>query len=447
MRAPLAAAPEERSLRTNLITITGSTLARVILGFAASVVVTRTLGPEGRGQFSFVLTTLAILVMLAGAGGFTAVTATSVRHGRSVAQLYPATAATAAGIAVVVGGGFSVAYLVLRDSLFGGVSGLAVLAVAVTLIPTLVMGYWSVVAALDDRLVSFSVGSVVGSALYLVAVTAAAATGTLSTGTALLLWVVGSLTPLVTVARWKRLVPRPGQRTVTGELLRHAMRANFGDIALLLVMRIDVLAVKGYRGFTEVGVYAVATALAELFLQGGVSLRVVFLRKQGRPTERAALAALLARSTRLLFVGGLVGAVVMAFLARPAITLVFGPTFAGAGRAAAILAPGVLAVALQGPLRDYILVESRAVLLNVMAGLTLVLNVAANVVLLPTHTYLVAAVISTLTYIVNFLVCALYFCRLTDTTLKQLLVPGRDDVAAVRALLRRRTTDALAATP
>jgi len=434
MAAPL----EGRGFGANLIATTGSTAGKVLLGFAASVVVTRTLGPAGRGEFSFVLTTLGIRGMRGGAGSFAAGTSASARHGRGVAELYPASAAVATLLSLAFGACFVFAYFALSGSLFSGVGKLAVCAVVIALVPTLVLNYWTAVMAIDDRLFSFSVGTLVGSALYLLGVSVAAVAGVLSTGTALVLWMIGSLAPLATVARLRRLRPVPGQKVMTRELLRHAARANLGDIAMLLVLRADVLAVKGYRGFTEVGIYAVATGVAELVLQAGISLRLVFLRKQGQATEREALVAMLVRSTRLLLAGGLVAVAVVALVAGPLVTTVFGPSFSGAGLAAAILAPGVLAVALQGPLRDFLLVEGGTAVPSATAVATLILNVLLNVLLLPHHSYLVAAMTSTLAYVTNFAVCVWCFSRVTGTPIRRLLVPVRSDLSELRGLIRAR---------
>lgn len=438
MAVPLHAPPRARRLGRNLRATMASTFGRVAVGLAASIVVTRVLGPAGRGELSFVLTTLSLLVMLGGAGSFAAVSATSARYDRSAAQLYPASASLAAGIAVVVGAWFSLAYLGLRHSLFSGMSLLDVLAVLAALLPTLVLNYWTAVAALDDRLVSFSMGSLTGAVLYLLAVAIAAAADILTMGTALVLWILASLAPLATVMSWRRVLRGPGQRTIVGELLRHASRAHPGDLAMLLVLRVDVLAVKGHRGFTEVGLYAVATGIAELLLQAGSALRVAFLVKQGEATDRAALPSLLARSNRLLLWAGSLGVVVVALAARPLITLLFGPSFAGAGVAATILAPGVLAVALYGPLRDYLSVEGVTKVPTVTAVGTLVANIALNVILLQNHSYLVAAMTSTMAYGINFLVCAWCFGRLTRMPFRQLVIPERTDLLALRSLLRVR---------
>ena len=104
------------------------------------------------------------------------------------------------------------------------------------------------------------------------------------------------------------------------------------------MLRIDVLIVAAFLPLREVGLYAVATALAEILwiVPDGVAQVVL---PTTAPPDGAHTARLLRQSSLITLAGGLVLVVV----ARPAIDIVFGPAFSGAADAVPLLAAASLA--------------------------------------------------------------------------------------------------------
>jgi O-antigen/teichoic acid export membrane protein len=97
--------------------------------------------------------------------------------------------------------------------------------------------------------------------------------------------------------------------------------------------------------------------------------------------------------------------------------------------------PGVVALVLQGPFVDYLLVENRVLAVTVATVTSVVVNVAMNVVLLRDHTFVAAAVASTVCYFVSCLWSMWLFHRDTHVTWRDTWLLRGADISALR--LRR----------
>ncbi len=428
----------QRAIRTNFLTAASVNIGAAGLGFVASVIVTRALGPDGRGKFSFVLNALGLLIMVAGSGGLFAVTRSSARVDKNPKHLYRPAALVGlvtSSLAVIV---FLIAWWALAGSLFSGVGAGSLVWVPIVAPPTLILSYLSFVAALDDQVVEFAVATLISTLIYLVATAVLATSHDLNLRTIIPAWSICSLLPAAVV--WSALKERagPNGRQVFRQMIRFAAIGNVGDLAMLLVLRADVLVVKARRGFFELGQYAVAVGMAEIVLQAGVGLRFALIPLQGASDQhdRGSLRRGLAQTIRVGLILGIVSFVAALVLSRPLLELAFGNRFLAAAPAVAWLVPGVVAQSLQGPIRDFLLVEGKARGPNAAAVLMLAVNVGLNIVLLRDHTFVASALLSTLAYSGNFLACLLGFLKLTGIPWRDVLIPKAEDAALLRRLVR-----------
>jgi O-antigen/teichoic acid export membrane protein len=213
--------------------------------------------------------------------------------------------------------------------------------------------------------------------------------------------------------------------------VRYGLRANVATVALILAWRLDVFLVKGYRGLTELAMYAVAVGLCEIGLQVALSLRIALTPLQGAASGRDQLVETLSSVTRLSLVVGLVGAVAVALAAHPLVTVLYGARYEAATEAVRWLVPGIVALVVQGPLVDFLLTEGRVVAVSVITMSALVINIALNVALLRDHTFVAAALASTITYVLSCGLMLALFGRVAHVGWRIVLVPRRADLLRV----------------
>ena len=139
---------------------------------------------------------------------------------------------------------------------------------------------------------------------------------------------------------------------------------------------------RGYAGYRQLGLYALAATVAELLWLLTDPLAAALVPHQVRASPREGRRLSFAMARRSLWIS-LIAAVGAWLLAPLAVRVVYGPEFAGAVPALRLLLPGVVALAATRPLRAMLLKEGRAVALSVLGFGALCLNVALNVALLP----------------------------------------------------------------
>jgi O-antigen/teichoic acid export membrane protein len=424
------------SIRRNAVAAASTSTLRGLLAFTAAVILTRALGPAGRGEYAFVTNTILIVTLLGGIGMSSAVVRSKAKLGRGVDDLF-AVSAVLGMVAGITGALLAIVLFVSPRSVFSGIPVIDMLWIALFAGPMLVLSNWTAVAYLADRVTQLGLAVVAGSGLFLVAMIVTTQTHRLTPSLALCLWGTTSLLPIAVLARRRRLHMSRSLLPVGAELVRFSMRSGFALLALILTWRIDVFIVKGMRGLDELGKYTVAVAIAEILLQLLTSLRVALAPFQGLDRDRDLLVDRICHLTRLLTPLAVVVTLVAVLLAPPAVEHVFGTEFRDAAPAVAWLIPGIFALVAQGPMIDYLLTEGRVRGLTLAMGVGMVLNIGLDVILLRDHNFVAAALAATVAYLVSCVLVCVLFLKVTKRSGWDLVRLTPLDVRRVYASARR----------
>jgi O-antigen/teichoic acid export membrane protein len=268
---------------------------------------------------------------------------------------------------------------------FGGVP-FVWLAVALGQMPILLQAlYWTSALQLDGRLATAMRASLTAVVLHTVLTVSLFATGALTPFRVLLLaWVAnGGTWALLLLAGSRAGIAR--LRPDTAELKKavlFGLKAHGGLIFVFLLLRVDQLMVKGFLGFASLGLYALATTLAELLWLLTDPMAAALLPHQVRAREEDARRLGYATARLNLAIALVIGGV--AWIAAPlAIRVVYGPAFGGAASAFRLLLPGIVLLSAQRPLGAIVLKDGRPWLGTLLGGGALILNVLLNLVLIP----------------------------------------------------------------
>ncbi len=201
------------------------------------------------------------------------------------------------------------------------------------------------------------------------------------------------------------------RRRLTTEVLTYGVRGQLGGMITLLNLRLDFAILGAMAGPAVLGTYAVASKYAELLRLPGTALTwVCYPMLAGVPAREAAV-----RSRRLVpptLLGVLAAAVPFALLAGPVTFLLYGDRFAAAVGPSRVLVLGMLLGGAAGVASGYLYGRGRPGLNSLALGVGLVVTVVLDLVLIPRHGAMGAAVASTVAYLVadGCLILALYVC-------------------------------------
>jgi O-antigen/teichoic acid export membrane protein len=413
------------------------------LALLGTLVVSRALGPAGRGEMAVAITA---------AGSFFAITHLSVDLSatyffarrllalRTIARVMSSLALLAGPVALLLQLAF---FLAARDSVFGGIATAPILLAAATVPISIHLAWMLVLFQLGEHLSWSQTALVTSAALQLAGVITLALLGDLTVGTAVGVYAVqiGCSWVLHLIAGRSFLSLAPSRdRPVIREVARYALRLHPGYLFWFLLLRVDVLFVNGVLGTREAGLYAVAVIIAEVVLLLANPITAAVLPVQSMQ-ETPAAAALTFKAVRLNLLLATALSLSLAATMWILIPLVFGASFTPAYTAVLSLLPGVVAMAGYRPLYNLLLRQDRAQRLTALSGAAFATNIVLNLMLLHPLGIVGAGVASSLSYIALTGCFVAWGLSAGKLTLRQALLPRRGDLESIRRqarlLLRR----------
>lgn len=226
--------------------------------------------------------------------------------------------------------------------------------------------------------------------------------------------------------------------SLLGELIRYGLKFHISIIASALIFRADLLVVNHFRGAAEAGVYGVASQVAMmLILLPGVIATLLFPRITAQQDVNGETTCLVMRHTALILMLACLAAIPLSF----ALPLLYGPGFTAATMQLLILLPGIFLVGLESVLVQHFNALGLPRIIPIFWLATLALNVAMVFVLVPRMGANGAAIASSISYAMIFILVMIRFRQSTNRSLSDVLLLRARELAQLlnfRSLLGSR---------
>ncbi len=432
---------KRRSRVVNVVANYGTNVGAAALGLVNVLIISRALGPEGRGNVAFVLTMAMLVSQLSNLGVQTAIANFGGRDRRLLSGL----AGTSIVLSLVLGaiGVGIVAILIDLVPAVGGSVDPTTRWIALACVPVMILGYYLFMLALTEyrfgvaniSLLITPVSNVVGNGILFLL-------GALTVQIAVISWVTGQVIGLVVLAFYvhRRLhgFGRP-DAVLARRMIGFGVKTHAGQIGMVGNYRLDQWLLGSIAGAKALGLYSVAVAWAEVlfFLPNTLATvqRPDLIRANRRDASRQASVGFRAGALITLL------SVVVLLAAAPFLcATVFGSDFSGSIRDLRILALGAFGIAAIKQLGTALTSQNKPLLETAGILAAFAVTAVTDVVLIPSHADLGASIASVVSYSVGGLAMAAIFVRALGGRPSDLL-PRRTDVRwfldAVRARARR----------
>src|SRR5665647_1907065 len=360
--------------------------------FLIGIVIARTLGPVGKGELSVVMQVVSLLAVLLSLGIGSA-NVFFVSHRRTVPGVAAGNSVILAVVSAAAGLPLIVALLHSPIAVVPGVTWTTVI-LAVLLLPVTLLTGWllGVIAGLGR--IRLSVWLAVGA--------------------------------------WRSVAPLGVDSTAARATVSYSARTYAGEMAGYLVERQDMLLLGWLAGAGAVGLYSVGVSAAELVWFVPSALGPIIFAKAARTSVDSA-ADYVARSSRVSVLSMVVVSAVGVVLLPPVIGLVYGQAFATAAFAFYALLPGILCDGVGRVLTSFL--HSRDIILWRASLVSVVANIALNLVLIPLWGIVGAGIASSICYGGLTIAALRAFGVETGVRSSAVLLPTTEDVRVVgRAL-------------
>ncbi|MBA3300418.1 MAG: oligosaccharide flippase family protein, partial [Thermoleophilaceae bacterium] len=411
------AQPAPRALKGGAVWTAGAQVAVAGAGAVVSVIVARALGPGGAGSFALALSLFLMLQTLGTLGidlGIIYLVA-SRRWAPRRAWLQSQGAALALGLA---GAGVGIAARLLAPDAFKGLS-VALVIVTVAALPfALSWIFGASVALARDAYEGYALPYVVQAGAMVLGVGVLAALYGLE-GAVIGLAASQVVAALAMGIRSARVLDAAEDSPpMLREATRFGFKAYLANALQFVNYRLDLFILAAVAGASAAGYYAVAIAITSgmWLLPQALSLlvfpRVAALSAAGAESEeyREVVEVKSVRHVSLLMV---VSAIVLALLMAVVLTLIYGERFQPAVELGLILLPGVTLIGIANVLSATIVGRGRPELSLYIALITTPITIGLYVLLVPWLEGPGAALASSISYSLNFVLAAFFYGRVT----------------------------------
>lgn len=425
----------------------------LVLSFGNSILLTRTLGVVGKGEFAVFSASLGLLSLLLGLGLDNALRFHLARGRVPRERILAFFLLQVVGAGVLVFVAARLNHLLLGNELFLPASRQTVaneLILSATVAATLFYGTLSSVfagsrafTALNWASVAFSILSLAAYGVLFWLDTAGGLAIDAGEVFAVYLGLQAvnalALTALGVRMLGLRLELRLLDPSLLVEMLRYAAQSWLANVAQFLNYRVDIWIVQHFLGTGPLGLYALAGNLATMLWVLPRSTSTVLMPSMAAGDEGASFAEA-ARLSRLVFGAIVVAAVPLGLTARRWVPWLYGGEFLGAAGPFVLLLLGCVPFTLCVVQAAALAAVDRQGINLAASLLGLVATVALDLLLIPRMGIAGAALASSMSYVLTTAVVVVAFARVGGLSLAACLVPRPTDlryvVRGIQRLLR-----------
>lgn len=392
-----------------------------LLGF--SVLVARALGPEGQGLYSLWILIPTLLARFAHLG-FDASFAYYAKDERFKSGIITSIWFFLVLVSLLLGFFFYLYYLNSYDDVDPNIPVFVVIIIAALV--TLFISRTLLMALLvgENRIRLHSVLSILEAVSALSIVLVLMPFLNLSAEIVLLaMFITMILVNFILILKCVRTIARPNYQ-LTYIAFRYGVKSWLNNVLNQLIYRSDLLLIGYFLGVVEVGLYSIALLLVEKswFFTTAISNALFpILRASATGSE------LTARLVRVSVFFTLIFAIFLVLTGKLLIPFIFGDDYTESWTPLLWLLPGVIALTIPKVLVTQFAAMDKMQFAVFSSGPALVVNILLNVFLIPEFGLKGAAIATSISYVMYFVVNVYFYKRLTNVQIKQLLFLQKQD--------------------
>ncbi|TGE33829.1 flippase [Desulfosporosinus sp. Sb-LF] len=426
-------------IRNSFLTLFG-TIARVLLSMGSQIIITRVLGPAGKGLYAFLVQIPTVLVPLSSLGlnyANTYYIAKNPEDGKKAVGSSLAMAIILGGVMVL---GVGISYLFLRNGYMQAVTPVQLRLILLAIPFGLLNLYWLSVLWGMDSIGKYNLALMVQFIVLSFGVAVAAAMHRLTVTTGFGIWVVGNiLTTLYMLPDMAKIVRWRFQTFSTSyirQTLSYGAKSYLANVMMVINYRLDLFIITGFLPLTQVGLYATAVTLAEMVGYMGNAVNTALIPKLASGKDSLTF-SMTPKVTRLTLLLTLLAALGMALIAYPLILLFFGARFSASFYPLLLLLPGIVALSGSSVLSGDLMARGKPIYTSISSGITVGLTVILDFTLIPLWGILGASIASSLVYLSLFALNYVFYRRESGESLRTVLIFTWEDTREMMLFVKK----------
>lgn len=404
---------------------------QLILGLGASITIARVLGPEGQGVYSLaiLLPTLLIAFTQFGVGPASVYYISQKKYPtKNILGANIIFSSIISFVAIVIG---FIVILFFAESIFPGVNEeyliLALFLIPLQLFLTFVI---DVLLGLQD-IRNYNLIQLLRSGTFLLLViifVLGLKFGVMAAIFAeIISFLIGCVILFIYTPRKTGGICFHLKRDLFKDFISYGSKSYFGNIATYLHLRVDMWMINLFLNPTSVGFYSIAVGLAEKIWLISQSAGTVLFPKVSSETDEKRLKEFTPLVCRNVLFITILGAILLFFLGRWIIVLLYSEKFLKSVAPFQILLIGTIAIGGSRILTNDLSGRGKPMINTYVAIVSLVLNVILNVILIPKYGIIGAACASAISYIFMFFLKIPIYSKISGNKIKDIIFIKKSD--------------------
>ena len=212
----------------------------------------------------------------------------------------------------------------------------------------------------------------------------------------------------------------------------------FPMIALLMTMlnyRIDIIMLHHYSSITDamVGVYSIGLSLSDKIFLIPDTLKGVLVSKLAKGADEHEVA----KVSRMGMWIAVVISFIMFIIGKPFIRIFYGKEYIDAFWIIVVTAIGTISIVYFKMIGQYNIINRKQKLNVIMLSVAIVVDVVFNLILIPVWGIIGAAIATTIGNISCCVVFLFYFCKTTNITLGEMILPQKSDIKVFKKMISK----------
>lgn len=224
-------------------------------------------------------------------------------------------------------------------------------------------------------------------------------------------------------------------RPIPQKIIKKGITYALALFILSLNYRIDIIFLEQLTSASEIGIYSVGTSLAELIWQLPASISLVLFSKSASSKNDIEAHTRAVRILRLSLPILFIVCIIFALLSKYFITIIYGTDFQRSAEIINILLPGIFIITISKVLHPDMAARGYPLYgLYVFIG-PLLINILLNILMIPKYGIIGAAWASTISYIIGGFLYGMVYAKKIGIKLSQLLILQKEDILLIRNLV------------
>lgn len=217
------------------------------------------------------------------------------------------------------------------------------------------------------------------------------------------------------------------------QLIGYGWKSHLGNIVGFLNYRVDTILLNYFLAPAATGIYVVAVQIAEqLWMLSNAVSTVLLPRLSELENEEEKRRILTPFVNRWILLVSLIGALLLSILAKPLTNIFLGSDYTPAATALIWLLPGTVSLTFSRILANDIAARGRPELNMYTAIVAVFLNVFFNLLLIPSMGINGSALASTISYTINSIMKIIVYTRLSGNPWHSMIIINSSDLALLR---------------